>query len=348
MNRAMGLVTGLLVSGGLVAGADAALVAHYTLDNLDSAATTGSGLKNLGTQGTGLDLSVSTLGTDATPSVVSGFIGGGVGTGAIEFDGVDDGLWTPTWSAGASEQTALSAPRTLSAWVNGTGGVAVGLTSYFSSDRYEGIALSDSAGEIRRRNGSGTNYSLVHDTAYADQWQHVLGVFLTGTDLDGYSVELYVNGKFAGTTTFEKGPVTPTRVTVGNQYRSSGQLGPFSGAVDDVGIFSGALTASDVALIHGLGQTGRLGLEWFEDAQTLAAATVGTTALIDGTSWQRVSGLSGETGDWGGSVAGGDAFIVIDSEGNGIQVVPEPSALGGVALAMGAFVLRRRRRTATC
>jgi hypothetical protein len=114
------------------------------------------------------------------------------------------------------------------------------------------------------------------------------------------------------------------------------------GALDDVGIYNNALGAKDVAVTHGLGL--------FEGQNLADADIAGMIAAFDSTSdyatdqnqWYYVSGLAGTTGDTGGSVGGGDAYIVLDASGNGMSLVPEPATVA--LLGLGSLVLLRRRR----
>lgn len=98
-----------------------------------------------------------------------------------------------------------------------------------------------------------------------------------------------------------------------------------------------------MALINGLGHTGGIGLDQLDEAQALNGMTIGSRAQIGSATWEKVSGLSGTTGDFGGSVSGGDAFIVTDAAGVGVRVIPEPSTLA--LLIPSLPLLFRRRRT---
>ena len=124
------------------------------------------------------------------------------------------------------------------------------------------------------------------------------------------------------------------------------QNGPrwfLKGSIDDVGVYNNALNATDMAMVNGLGRTGGIGLDQLDEAQTLWS--VGGTAVIGGATWQKVTGLSGSLGDYSGTVAGGDATIVLDGSGNGLQVIPEPSSgLLLIAGAVGLGLLRRKLR----
>ena len=83
-----------------------------------------------------------------------------------------------------------------------------------------------------------------------------------------------------------------------------------------------ALSAAEVALLHGLGCVQGSDLSWLNEAATLWAGSVGATASIDGILWEKVTGLNGSLGDRRGSKDGRDAYIVLDSSGDGIRIVP--------------------------
>lgn len=341
--RCSGIVgRGLLLAGVMVfvaAPSRAALVAYYTLNNADAATTAGSGLKNLGTTGANSDMSVATFVATSTPTLATGFIGNPTaGTGALSFDGVDDGIGTFGKTSDAVDGRN-SYPYTMSIWINVTsssGGAPMGITALASSDRYSYLGNSNGKASINRRNT--TAIATASPNAIVDQWQQVLGVFQDNTN-----ALLYVNGKLVATQTTSVTALSPNLLTIGNVYRSNtNAVAAFKGLADDAGFFDTALSAADAALVNGLGRTGAIGLDQFGAAQTLNGASVGTTASIGGVTWKRVTGLTGTTGDWGGSVAGANAYIVTSASGDGITVVPEPASFG--ILAAGGMLLGRRRR----
>jgi hypothetical protein len=311
----------------------AALVAYYTLDDTQ----TTNGLKNGGTGGTSYDLALSSVsGADTSATVVTGIIG----DKALRFGG----------STGYQASGHPSGyPFTFSLWVanvpNGTSSTAaMSITQTASSNRYYSLGVSSTeAAEGVRRNTTPISTSAGSSLA-GTAWHNLVGVFTSETD---YSI--YVDGQFGATqTTSVPFDSLFNALILGGIIRTnSGALqliAPYSGDLDDAGVFDTALTGADVALINGLGQTGGLGLNWLGDAQSINAAAVGASGTINGVQWQHVSGLAGDVGAWGGSVAGGDAFIVTGSGGEGIQVVPEPGAAGLVVLAMGLAFARRHRR----
>jgi hypothetical protein len=85
-----------------------------------------------------------------------------------------------------------------------------------------------------------------------------------------------------------------------------------------------------------------------ELAAVLDAYDTQGSAMAGGCLWEYMADVGGGNtiGAIGGSVAGGDAFIVLGADGSGVAIVPEPGALsllcaGLVALLAG--VSRRRK-----
>jgi hypothetical protein len=140
-------------------------------------------------------------------------------------------------------------------------------------------------------------------------------------------------------------PSAAVFLNVGGFLRNTSSLvDAFNGALDDAGFFNTALTAADISLINGLGQTGSLGLDQLGAAQSLNGSANGTTSSFGGFTWEKVTGLTGATGAYGGTTAAGNAFIVTDgAAGTGIEVVPEPVTGGLLLLGFGLLGLRRRR-----
>lgn len=170
----------------------------------------------------------------------------------------------------------------------------------------------------------------------------MLGVFDSGG-----KQYLYFDGKLSATRSrTEAFNADVNTLTLGGFLRNNATspTDPYKGDIDDAGLFNAGLTATDVALIHGLGRTGGIGLDQLDEAQALLGGPIGSTSIIGGATWQHVSGLAGSLGDFGGTVAGGDAYVVTSASGDGIlQVVPEPSTGMAAAGILAGTLLRRRR-----
>ena len=315
--------------------ARASLNAYYTLDDLTE------GTRNRGTDGGTSDLSA--LDAGATPTVVSGGIVGN----ALSFDG-NDLLRNLTAGNVADDLTAY--PLTLSVWMRNNlldtlRDSVFGVSDRTVADRYytvgaEGVTGGRGEPEMVRRNTTFTPLDATGADVSGANWRNVVAVFGTST------AQIYVGGKLINSAAIGQtfNPSVNT-INLGGFLRNNGTTptDPYRGQADEAGLFDTALTAADVALINGLGLTGSIGLDQLDEAQALNAMPVDSSAQIGAVAWRKVSSLSGTTGDFGGTVAGGDAFIVTDSSGNGLQLVPEPTA-AGLLIAGVTMLIRRRPR----
>lgn len=324
----------------------AELVAYYTLDNVDPATVAGSGLKNLGSNGSASDLTRFT--TNDASVLANGVIGS-----ALSFAG--DALYTTTSTGNAAED--LTHPFTFSIWIGNVsatdnsaraaisvspGGDTTG--NYFSV----GVNGTEQVQVIRYNLAKNQTVTpLSKDPLSTTGWYHIAAVVYA----EQKSIKVYVDGKnieLEWNSNNDDIGLTSNidTLAIGGILRqldgSPDIRAPFSGYLDDAGLFDYALDAADAALINGLGRSSGLGLNWLADAQALNASSVGTIMNIGGYLWQRVEGLTGTTGDWGGSAGTNDAWIITNVGGNGIQMVPEPSLAGGLAAA-GLFLMRRPR-----
>ena len=87
----------------------------------------------------------------------------------------------------------------------------------------------------------------------AGEWTHLVGVY----DAQRHQILLYVDGVLQGTPVSRVAagiPVTPWHaagvLTVGRARWQSGPVDWYTGAVDDVHVFQGALTSAAVAALH--------------------------------------------------------------------------------------------------
>jgi hypothetical protein len=318
----------------LVTGAvHAALVDYYTLDTNSAAAGGGRADLSGSTAGGGNLVSQNGPGTVTT---VTGKVGG-----ALQFPNSLD------FTTGAVNSLPL--PITFSIWVNTPSPLnevdrAIALSDAAQTARDFGLAISNPARQATQiaRNGSAPNSSIAPPSINDGNWHLITGVFASAANR-----LLYLDGKFASTSTISTSLWTgnsTTVINVGGVLRQSGLTEAFNGALDEAGVFNTALSAADIALINGLGQTARVGLDQLDEAQALDASAVGSAATVGGLPWFKVDGLVGETGDYGGDTNTGDAYIITDGvAGTGITTAPEPNAVALLACSAVAWGARRIR-----
>jgi hypothetical protein len=175
----------------------------------------------------------------------------GVKGGAMKLDGSSDYI-----DFGHSTALRLVGSMTITAWINSTsypvddaaivsnrGDVGYQLdTTVDRGPRTIGFKLNDECGRMMARYGR-TPLSV-------NTWHHVAGVY----DAEAHTIDVYLNGELDDG--FLLGSVSGAqrssrqRVYVGR--RSSSRGCEFAGAIDDVRIYSRALTKSDIgAVMHG-------------------------------------------------------------------------------------------------
>jgi hypothetical protein len=333
-NRACRVLAATTLLACAAPSASAALAAYYTLDDL------GLGIQNQGTDGSTSDLSAPSA--TATPTVVTGGIRGD----ALSFDGND---LLSSLTPGNAGDDLLAYPFTMSVWTRGvltaTRYALFAVSNNVSGGIYYNTGVQGVSGraepELVRRNQTFTELDATGADASGTGWLNVVSVF--GTE----GAQIYVNGKLlnsvVGGQTFN---ASVNSISVGGFLRNNSTTtptDPFRGQADDVGLFDTGLIDADAALIDGLGLTGGIGLDQLDEAQALNAMVTGSMGTIGGAQWRKATGLSGTTGDFGGSVSGGNAFIVTDAAGNGIQMVPEPGSAALLLLGLGALSGLRRR-----
>src|SRR5262249_49747901 len=133
--------------------------------------------------------------------------------------------------------------------------------------------------------------------------------------------------------------------------RGSLNVPGFIGNIDDYALKDDMISAQQVALIHGLG---RLAGVTYGAGATLGADIDGVlsayntqgSATAGGSTWYYAPDVGGGTtiGTIGGTVAGGNAYVVLGSDGSGITLVPEPSSYALMIFAAGTIATVRSRR----
>ena len=314
-------VAGLVFA--LAPAAQAGLVSHWTFDsNLTDSASTNHGA------------AVGNAAVSAADKMI--------GAGSVLLDGSGDFV-NIAGSSGGGHELDITGAVTLSAWVNTDNESNDYQWIYSRGSHCDGYGLGYNKNSGKKFCDEDSTVSTT--VASSNTWYHVAKT----SDGSGNHV-LYINGVEEATGSGHTAPSNTKTTKIGAEgFQShswtSDNRWHFEGNIDDVGVWNSNEGADTIALINGLGRTGAIGLDQIDEAQALWAGSLGDTATIGGAPWQKVSGLSGSLGDWGGSVAGVDAYIVLDNSGNGVKVIPEPATMVLLGLGGIGLLLRRRRRS---
>lgn len=151
------------------------------------------------------------------------------------------------------------------------------------------------------------------------QWHHL------AVTADGVAVRFYIDGKTEPGWSRAQAAVSQGRYTgdrfIGH-HANTEYDSQLVGCLDDMGIWKNrALSATDVAILNGLGRVQGSSLSCLDAAAALWAGSVGGQATIDAVRWEKAAGLRGKPGDCGGSKATGDGFIILDESGGGLRMV---------------------------
>jgi len=255
--------------------------------------------------------------------------------------------------------TLTNYPFALAAWVN-TMDVAtrnqtvISLVNSNASDQYYCLQVDAGQARMAIRNGAELdNYGgYVYGSGSPTDWHYVVADFERDTRRN-----IYVDGALIATDTNSVGGFfLPNRFSGGAIDRQSGIINPYTGRADELALFTGTLTADEVSLFYG-GMTG-LKLNTGEINALRNAFLQTNSVLAHGAAWVPAAGLGGNVGATGGSLDTQDAYIVMDANGNGMQIStsipvvsalspynpvigssgPQPLAIGGLNFQSGCTV----------
>ena len=185
---------------------------------------------------------------------------------------------------------------------------------------------ANSAGNIIGFHNSTNSQTFSYQPAApGSTWVHVALVYQNSGGVR--EQRLYVNGVLNSSRTLTGAALALTNsdFTLGGTASGAGLI---NAELDDVGIWSVMLPASKIAAIHGLGEFSGVPLNDPSIAQVLALSAVGQSVTNVGPNhhtWTYKTGLSGATGTFGGTVAGGNAYIVLNgAAGTGIGLASDP------------------------
>ena len=186
-----------------------------------------------------LDMVSTNHGTVNGATYASGLVGQ-----ALSFDGVDDYVNVP-YSSSLDLQSSL----TISAWINSTNNSTQNRGIVGKSGGYQMFVEPGGLLDFGFYNGQWTH---LHSSIPIPEnvWVHVAGTF---NSADG-TMQLYING------VPDTNLVTAQRLSANANSVKIGGFGmdgaPFSGRIDEVGIFNRALSASEVHAIYNAGSEG--------------------------------------------------------------------------------------------
>lgn len=220
------------------------LIAYWTFDGSDVV----NGLVR--------DLTATTTPAHGNPSNISTstfYTSGKIGQ-ALNFDGVDDSVNIGT-VAGLHASTSN---LTISAWIRPNKVTVGALCIICNSNNGGGIVpwaleFNSTAGRFSLAQvgaGIGTVRVVNNTTLKKDVWYHVV-VVRTFVDTLNWPVTVYLNGVADGSGTIQRSGFANQTIAIGKYGQINGNY--FQGAIDDVRIYSRALSANEVRQLYNTG-----------------------------------------------------------------------------------------------
>ena len=187
----------------------------------------------------------------------------------------------------------------------------------------------------------------------ANTWHHLVWTY-DNTDT-GTETHVYLDGQLVGTSSFWDGTVDnaggSSDFTVGlARPDRANAWGDFDGQIDDLALYSDALTAAEANALYNLALESELNYDAGQAQQLFDfhdSMGAGGSVTIDGLEWLYVdSGLDGGLGELGNSYY--LYSLQLDPSGSGLVVLaPEPATVAiwlMLGLAVGGIVWRTRRK----
>lgn len=184
------------------------------------------------------------------------------GYGHIKLDGTDDNL-----TLGSDIRLRMGVDFTISAWVNFDYGPGI---NYFAIiQKGGGVFGTDTNYDFGVRGGSNNHFYLYFRngttlggkesadfSTTSNVWQMLSATYVNSTK----TTSLYLNGLFLTSAIATVSPVTDsTPATIGGRTGPSNE-GLFTGLMDDISIWSRALSASELAQLYTSSMTGYVGI----------------------------------------------------------------------------------------
>jgi len=285
-----------------------------------------------------------TSGSTAFDSVGGGFDGTTTGatinqTGQIGkayyFDGSGDYVTVGT------SMLPDTADFTYSAWINGP--AASSGTLFGQRNGTSGGCFDIVSSKLRIIVG-GSPYDTGNVTVLDNDWHYVAVTRGSGDN----TWKIWVDGKLDTSNPNDTKDMNAGGAAYRMGLRGSAGTVPLTATLDDVGTWTRALTATEIAAVAGLGKFSGIALDNSKIDDVLAMSSIGQSVSgVGSETWWYVTGLTGTQGTTGGSVGGGDAYIVLGTDGTGVTLtsqappIAEPAGLG--LLGVGLLALRKRR-----
>lgn len=160
---------------------------------------------------------------------------------------------------------------------------------------------------------------------------------------DGTSLKMYFDGIFADAIGSALSPINGLNnvpLQIGN--RGSNATDSADGIIDDVGLWDEALSTERIAAIHAMGKFEDLNLQDQAIDDLLAAFNSQGSTNINGNNWSFATDLTGDVGATGGT-SGTDAYVILDTNGNGMMV-PEPATMGLLVIGSLGILTRKNKK----
>jgi len=158
--------------------------------------------------------------------------------GCFKFDGTDDYVWTATSNLAATQS------KTISVWFRlGADGVDLPNSQPLVTVNYFRLYVRTSVNTVQARyDYVGSAIAAIHTCGAGDRnWHHAIGVYYKENSTN--YVKIYIDGLFKNSNSTTNDPTVSNSGDFGIAKISTGY---FTGSIDDVRLYDGALSSSQV------------------------------------------------------------------------------------------------------
>jgi uncharacterized repeat protein (TIGR01451 family) len=236
---------------------------------------------------------------------------------AFSFDGADDVVTVPNVP---SLSFGPNSPMTVELWAYRTGEASV---MHFIGKR-TGCGFNDFNYQMAFDPTRGLQFGgdpvnapvITGQQMPLNIWTHLAGTF------DGTTFRFYINGSLAGTSTGTLGPINDAPLEIGN----SGTCAPFQGLIDEVSLYSRALSISEIQAIYNAGSAGKCKMAESDFSVNCNPSLLSLAQGSGGTTACTVTSLNGFSSDVALSCSGQPAGVTFDFSPNPVT----PPANGSI------------------